>query len=74
MPSQAMRLIPHAIFKGLVSQRQRKAGSMKPKLIEGEKQGEGHPQIVGILKEAESGIAMADLIRTHGNSGATFYP
>ena len=50
------------------------AGSMKPKLIEGEKQGEGHPQIVGILKEAESGIAMADLIRTHGNSGATFYP
>jgi hypothetical protein len=25
----------------LVSQRQRKAGSMKPKLIEGEKQGEG---------------------------------
>ena len=47
---------------------------MKPKLIEGEKQGEGHPQIVGILKEAESGIAMADLIRTHGNSGATCYP
>ncbi|MBU3615529.1 transposase [Polynucleobacter sp. Latsch14-2] len=31
-------------------------------------------QIVGILKEAESGIAMADILRTHGISGATFYP
>jgi putative transposase len=30
-------------------------------------------QIVGILKEAESGIAMADLLRTHGISGTTFY-
>ena len=30
-------------------------------------------QIVGILKEAEAGIAMADLLRTHGISSATFY-
>ena len=30
-------------------------------------------QIVGILKEAESGIPMADLLRTHCISGATFY-
>ena len=30
-------------------------------------------QIVGILKEAESGLPMADLLRTHGISGATFY-
>ena len=30
-------------------------------------------QVVGILKEAESGIAMADLLRSHGISGATFY-
>ena len=30
-------------------------------------------QIVGILKEAESGMAMADLLRHHGISGATFY-
>ena len=30
-------------------------------------------QIVGILKEAEGGIAMADILRTHGISGATFY-
>jgi putative transposase len=29
-------------------------------------------QIVGILKEAEGGIAMADILRTHGISGATF--
>ena len=30
-------------------------------------------QIVGILKEAESGLPMADLLRSHGISGATFY-
>ncbi len=30
-------------------------------------------QIVGILKEAESGLPMADLLRNHGISGATFY-
>jgi len=30
-------------------------------------------QIVGILKEAESGLQMADLLRSHGISGATFY-
>jgi len=30
-------------------------------------------QIVGILKEAESGLAMADLLCHHGISGATFY-
>jgi putative transposase len=30
-------------------------------------------QIVGILKEAESGMVMADLLRHHGISGATFY-
>jgi len=30
-------------------------------------------QIVGILKEAERGIAMADLLRTHGISGDTLY-
>ena len=30
-------------------------------------------QIVGILKEAEGGIAMADILRTHGISGAAFY-
>jgi putative transposase len=30
-------------------------------------------QIVGILKEAESGLPMADLLRKHGISGATFY-
>ena len=30
-------------------------------------------QIVGILKEAESGLPMADLLRTHGISAATFY-
>ena len=30
-------------------------------------------QIYGILKEAESGIPMADLLRPHGISGATFY-
>ncbi len=27
-------------------------------------------QIVGILKEAESGLPMADLLRNHGISGA----
>jgi putative transposase len=30
-------------------------------------------QIVGILKEAESGLPMAHLLQTHGISGATFY-
>ncbi len=30
-------------------------------------------QIVAILKEAESGMAMADLLRHYGISGATFY-
>lgn len=30
-------------------------------------------QIVGILKEAENGVAVADLLRAHGISGATFY-
>ena len=30
-------------------------------------------QIVGILKEAESGLSMADLLRSHGISGTTFY-
>ena len=30
-------------------------------------------QIVGILKEAESGMASADLLRHHGISRATFY-
>ena len=30
-------------------------------------------QIVGMLKEAESGLPMADLLRMHGISGATFY-
>jgi putative transposase len=30
-------------------------------------------QIVGILKEAEGGLPMADLLRSHGISGATFY-
>jgi putative transposase len=29
-------------------------------------------QIVGILKEAEIGLPMADLLRNHGISGATF--
>ena len=29
-------------------------------------------QIVGILKEAESGIAMADLLRHHGLAGPLF--
>jgi putative transposase len=29
-------------------------------------------QIVGILKEAERGLPMADLLRSHGISGATF--
>jgi len=30
-------------------------------------------QIISILKEAESGIRVADLCRTHGISDATFY-
>lgn len=30
-------------------------------------------QIVGILKEAEAGVALEDLIRQHGFSKATFY-
>ncbi len=30
-------------------------------------------QIVGILKEAESGLPMADFLRNHGISGTTFY-
>jgi putative transposase len=31
-------------------------------------------QIIGILKEAESRLPMADLLRNHGIRGATFYP
>ena len=30
-------------------------------------------QIVGILKDAESGVAVNDLLRTHGISRATFF-
>lgn len=30
-------------------------------------------QIVEILKEAESGLPIVDLLRNHGTSGATFY-
>jgi putative transposase len=30
-------------------------------------------QIFGVLKEAESGLPMADLLRRHGNSGVTHY-
>lgn len=30
-------------------------------------------QIVAILKEAESGIAVTEVLRSHGISGATFY-
>jgi len=30
-------------------------------------------QIVGILKEAESGVAMLELLRKHGISASTFY-
>ena len=30
-------------------------------------------QIIAILKEAESGVRVADLCRTHGMSDATFY-
>ncbi len=30
-------------------------------------------QIVAILKEAESGIPVADVLRNHGISAATFY-
>ncbi len=31
------------------------------------------PQIAAILKEAESGVAVADVARKHGISAATFY-
>jgi len=31
-------------------------------------------QIVGILKGAKGGVAMADILHTHGISGATFHP
>lgn len=30
-------------------------------------------QIIGILKQAELGLAVADLLRKHGISEATFY-
>ncbi len=30
-------------------------------------------QIVGILKDAETGVAVNDLLRTHGISRATFF-
>ncbi len=30
-------------------------------------------QIIGILKEAESGVPITELCRTHGMSDATFY-
>jgi putative transposase len=30
-------------------------------------------QIIGILKQHESGVKTADLSREHGNSAATFY-
>ena len=30
-------------------------------------------QIVAILKEAENGLSVAEILRTHGISGATFY-
>ena len=30
-------------------------------------------QIVGILKDAEAGVAVNDLLRTHGISRATFF-
>ena len=30
-------------------------------------------QIIGILKEAESGVPVTELCRTHGMSDATFY-
>ena len=30
-------------------------------------------QIIGILKEAEAGVPLADLIRKHGISSASFY-
>jgi len=30
-------------------------------------------QIVGILKESEGGIPVADILRTHGISQGTFY-
>ena len=31
------------------------------------------PQIVGILQDAEAGVAVNDLLRTHGISRATFF-
>ena len=31
-------------------------------------------QIVGILKESEGGIPVAEILRTHGISQGTFYP
>ena len=31
------------------------------------------PQIVGILQEADSGVPVADLLRKHGVSKATFF-
>ena len=31
------------------------------------------PQIVGILKDAEAGVAVNDLLRTHGISRAPFF-
>ncbi len=31
-------------------------------------------QIVAILKEAEGGIAVTEVLRSHGISAATFYP
>jgi putative transposase len=30
-------------------------------------------QIIGILKEAEAGVPLADLVRKHGISSASFY-
>ncbi len=30
-------------------------------------------QIIGILKDAESGVPVTELCRTHGMSDATFY-
>ena len=33
----------------------------------------GEEQIIGILKEHEAGVSVADLCRKHGISSATFY-
>jgi putative transposase len=30
-------------------------------------------QIIGVLKQAESGVAVRELVRTHGISAGTFY-